>query len=173
MRLHPSSRYAVLLLAGLGISAGRPLSAADWPQWGGNDPGRNMYSSEKGLPDGFNPGEFDAKKDQYNLAASKNVKWIVKLGTQSYGNVAISGGKVFIGTNNDPPRDEKHRGDRSILMVFDEQTGEFLWQLVIPKLAAGKVNDWENLGLVSGPTVEGNRVYVATTRCEILCLSTD
>ena len=30
--------------------------AADWPQWGGNDPGRNMYSEVKGLPDSFEPG---------------------------------------------------------------------------------------------------------------------
>jgi outer membrane protein assembly factor BamB len=54
-----------------------------------------------------------------------------------------------------------------------EDTGEFLWQLVIPKLAAGKVNDWENLGLLSSPIVEGDRVYVVTTRCEVLCLSID
>ena len=27
--------------------------AADWPRWGGNDPGRNMYSPETGLPDHF------------------------------------------------------------------------------------------------------------------------
>jgi len=27
------------------------------------------------------------------------------------------------------------------------------------KLASGKVNDWESLGLLSSPTVEGDRVY--------------
>jgi outer membrane protein assembly factor BamB len=58
-------------------------------------------------------------------------------------------------------------------MVFDERTGEFLWQLVIPKLGTGKVNDWENLGLLSSPTVEGDRLYVVTTRCEVLCLTTE
>jgi outer membrane protein assembly factor BamB len=55
-------------------------------------------------------------------------------------------------------------------MVFDEKTGEFLWQLVVPKLASGKVNDWENLGLLSSPTVEGDRVYLVTSRCEVMCL---
>ena len=64
----------------------------------------------------------------------------------------------------------KHQGDRSILLCFDEKTGEFLWQLVVPKLASGKVNDWESLGLLSSPTVEGDRVYLVTSRCEVICL---
>ena len=79
-------------------------------------------------------------------------------------------GKVFIGTNNEPPRDPKHQGDRSILLCFDEKTGAFLWQLVVPKLASGKVNDWESLGLLASPTVEGDRVYLVTSRCEVICL---
>jgi outer membrane protein assembly factor BamB len=144
--------------------------AADWPQWGGNDPGRNMYSPEKGLPEKFDPGKFKKGTEDVDMATTKNVKWVGKLGSQSYGNVSVAGGKVFVGTNNDTPRDPKVQGDRSILMVFDEKTGDFLWQLVIPKLASGKVNDWENLGLLSSPTVEGDRVYIVTSRCEIMCL---
>src|SRR5437763_901724 len=104
------------------------------------------------------------------MSTTKNVKWVAKLGSESYGNVTVAGGKVFIGTNNDSPRDPQHQGDRSILMVFDEKTGEFLWQLVVPKLPSGKVNDWEYLGLLSSPTVEGDRVYLVTSRCEVMCL---
>ena len=141
--------------------------AEDWPQWGGRST-RNMYSAEKNLPDRFDPGKM--KGEEVDIATTKNVKWVAKLGTQSYGNATIAGGKVFVGTNNDSPRDPKHQGDRSILMVFDEKTGEFLWQLVIPKLISGKVNDWENLGLLSSPTVEGDRVYLVTSRCEVICL---
>jgi outer membrane protein assembly factor BamB len=58
-------------------------------------------------------------------------------------------------------------------MVFDEKTGQFLWQLVIPKLPSGKVNDWEALGLLSSPTIEGNRIYIVTSRCEVMCLDTE
>jgi outer membrane protein assembly factor BamB len=58
-------------------------------------------------------------------------------------------------------------------MCFDEKTGAFLWQLVVPKLASGKVNDWENLGLLSSPCVEANRVYLVTSRCEVMCLDTE
>ena len=53
------------------------------------------------------------------------------------------------------------------------KTGAFEWQLVVPKLGAGKVSDWEYLGICSSPAVEGNRVYVVANSCEILCLDTE
>jgi len=146
-----------------------PALANDWPQWGGR-PQRNMYSEEKGLPDKFEPGKLKSGTEEVDLGTTKNVKWVAKLGSQSYGNTTVAGGKVFVGTNNDSPRNKRDEGDRSIMMVFDEKTGAFLWQLVVPKLASGKVNDWENLGLLSSPTVEGDRVYLVTSRCEVICL---
>ena len=39
------------------------------------------------------------------------------------------------------------------MMVFDEKTGELLWQLVVPKLVSGKVNDWEGMGICASPTL--------------------
>jgi len=33
-------------------------SAADWPQWGGSDLGRNMVSGEKNLPDSNGSSKF-------------------------------------------------------------------------------------------------------------------
>src|SRR5687767_14751490 len=144
--------------------------AQDWPQWGGNDPGRNMYTPAKNLPTSFNPGKLKQGSEDIDMSATKNVRWAAKLGSQSYGNPVVANGKVYVGTNNETPRDKNHQGDRSILMVFDEKTGEFLWQLVVPKLASGKVNDWENLGLLCAPTVEGDHVYIVTSRCEVMCL---
>jgi outer membrane protein assembly factor BamB len=148
--------------------------AQDWPQWGGT-PARNMYFPAKGLPDHFakDPSgnlKLKAGTEEIDPASAVNLKWVAKIGSQSYGNVTIAKGKVFIGTNNEPPRDPRHLGDRSILMCFDEKTGELDWQLVVPKLASGKVNDWESLGLLSSPTIEGDRVYVVSSRCEVLCL---
>ena len=144
-------------------------SAQDWPQWGGRQM-RNMYANAKGLPEKIMPGQFKKASEEIDPATTKNVKWVSKIGSQSYGNVSVAGGKVFIGTNNENPRDPQHTGDRSILMCFDEKTGDFLWQLVVPKLKSGKVNDWESLGLLSSPTVEGDRVYIVTSRCEVMCL---
>jgi outer membrane protein assembly factor BamB len=146
--------------------------ASDWPQWGGQ-PVRNMYSGERGLPGALGEVKFKSGGDEIDTAAMKNLKWVAKLGSQSYGNVTVAGGKVFIGTNNDPARDPRHEGDRSILLCFDEATGKFLWQLVVPKLASGKVNDWESLGLLASPTVEGKYVYIVTSRCEVMCLDVE
>jgi outer membrane protein assembly factor BamB len=150
--------------------AGTASEAVDWPQWGGNDPGRNMYSPTKGLPSTFTPGSMKKGTEDIDMSTTKNVKWVAKLGSQSYGNATVANGRVYVGTNNESPRDPKHTGDRSILMCFDEKTGAFLWQLVVPKLKSGKVNDWESLGLLSSPTIEGDRIYLVTSRCEVMCL---
>jgi hypothetical protein len=88
-----------------------------------------MYSPETGLPDHFASSnnarvEFKPGTEEIETNNLPNVKWIAKVGSQSYGNVVVSGGKVFIGTNNENPRDPQHQGDRSILMCFDEKTGE-------------------------------------------------
>jgi outer membrane protein assembly factor BamB len=146
--------------------------AEDWPQWGGRDSGRNMFSAERGLPADFHVQLVPGSTDSYDLKKCRHVKWIAKLGSLSLASPCIAGGKVFIGTNNEPPRDPRDQGDRSILLCLDERTGDFLWQLVVPKLAAGKANDWESLGITSTPVIDGERVYIATTRCEVLCLTT-
>src|SRR5690606_23759739 len=167
------TRASLRLTLSTALACGLPLlslTAEDWPQWGGNDPGRNMYSPAKGLPDRFEPGKFKRGTEEVDLTTTKNVKWVGKLGSQTYGNPVVSQGKVLVGTNNESPRDPQHEGDRSVLYCLDEKTGDFLWQLVVPKLASGKVNDWEGLGLMSAPRVEGNRVYLVTSRCEVICL---
>jgi outer membrane protein assembly factor BamB len=129
-----------------------------------------MYSKAKGLPAAITPGEFKPNSEEIDLATTKNVKWVAKLGSQSYGNPVISQGVMLIGTNNASPRDARFKDDRSILYALRESDGTLLWQLTVPKLASGKVNDWEYLGLLSSPYVEGDRVYVVTSRCEVLCL---
>jgi outer membrane protein assembly factor BamB len=172
LRNPPQVKPALRLGASLVLSACSLVfsaAASDWPQWGGGEM-RNMYSPQRGLPDNFGKIDFKPGTEEVNTNAIKNLKWVAKLGSQSYGNVTVSGGKVFVGTNNEPPRDSRHQGDRSILKCFDEKTGEFLWQLVVPKLASGKVNDWECLGILASPTVEGDRVYIVTSRCEVMCL---
>src|SRR6266436_637247 len=35
---------------------------------------------------------------------AKNIKWVATLGNRSYGGPVISGGRIFIGTNNERPR---------------------------------------------------------------------
>ncbi len=134
--------------------------AGDWPMWGGT-PDRNMISTMKGLPT-----EWDVK-------TKKNVKWSARLGSQSYGNPVVADGKIFVGTNNENPRDPKQAGDRGVLMAFRESDGEFLWQQTHEKLASGRANDWPYQGVASSPIVEGKRLYYVTNRSVIYCLDTE
>jgi hypothetical protein len=55
-------------------------------------------------------------------------------------------------------------------MCFDEKTGAFLWQLVVPKIKTSVYWDWPNAGICSPATVEGNRVYLVSNRGEVMCL---
>ena len=157
----------ILLVCSL-LSSG--LEAADWPQWGGRD-ARNMVSAETGLPASFDPGKRGADGET-DMATTRNVKWVARLGTETYGNPTVAGGRVFVGTNNGAPRDPRLRGDRHVLMCFDEATGKFLWQFVGPKLrAVSNFNgDFNGLGVCSSPTVDGDRVYITTSRCDVVCL---
>jgi outer membrane protein assembly factor BamB len=133
------------------------LSAADQPHWG-QAWTRNMVSGERGLPADFDP------------RTSRNIKWVAKIGNETHSTPVISGGRVFIGTNNREPRDPKHQGDRGVLMCFEEATGKFLWQLVVPKREEDKYHDWPNCGISSPATVEGDRVYIVDNRGAVLCL---
>ena len=63
--------------------------------------------------------------------------------------------------------------DLGVLMCFDQPTGKFLYQTIFPKLAAGRVNDWPREGFCSTPTVEGDRMYYTSNRCEIVCAKID
>ena len=102
----------------------------------------------------------------------KNILWSAQLGSKAYGGPILSGGKVFVGTNNERPRNKEIKGDKGILMCFTESKGEFLWQLVHDKLEAGIVNDWDHEGICSGPVVEGNRIWYVSNRCEVVCATT-
>ena len=167
------ARHAALCLASVLVApAAVALPAGDWPQWGKTQ-SRNMACDEAGLPTDFAAGEFVGATDEIDLSTTRNVKWIAKLGSQSYGNPTVARGRVFVGTNNDSSRDERFKGDRSNVYCLDEETGELVWQLSIPKLGTGKVSDWEYLGIGSSPAVDGDRVYLVTNRCEVMCLDFD
>ncbi len=99
----------------------------------------------------------------------RNVKWSVRLGTDSFGGPVIAGGKIFVGTNNDAPRDKAITGDKGVLMCFRESDGKFLWQAVHNKLPNPDANDYPKQGVASTPCVDGNRLYYVSNRCELIC----
>ena len=156
--LLPALALVALPMAATHTRAAGP--SGDWPMWGGT-PIRNMVSDMKGLP------------VTWDIQSKKNVRWMAALGSQSYGNPVVSGGKVFLGTNNEGLRDPKQAGDRGVLMAFGEKDGAFLWQITHEKLASGRANDWPYQGVASSPLVEGDRLYYVSNRCELLAVDTE
>ncbi|MHB8898394.1 MAG: outer membrane protein assembly factor BamB family protein [Thermoguttaceae bacterium] len=154
------------------------LRGADWPRWCGHTDG-NMISWEKGLPDSFEPGRKDPKGDSIDLATTRKVRWVAKLGSNAYGNPTVSQGRVFVGTD-DLLLAEDSRFDRTkggLLRCFSEKTGELLWQLATPVRTKGLhpkiLFGHQHLGICSSPTVEGDRVYIVGSRGDVLCLDVE
>jgi len=152
---HSKSTITIFLIL---VLLALPLVSQDWPMWGGT-PQRNMSSSVKNLP------------STWDLKTKKNIKWKVELGSTSYGNPVVADGKVFLGTNNENPKNPEITGDKGVLMCFRESDGKFLWQAVSDKLDSAY--DWPEQGVCSSPAVEGKRLYYVTNRGELVCLDTE
>src|SRR5688572_20331700 len=150
----------ILLTAAVGSLALASDPGTEWPMWGGTAD-RNMVSNMKGLP------------TTWDVKTKKNVKWVADVGSQTYGNPVVAGGIVYVGTNNEAARDPNIKGDKGILMAFRESNGEFLWQAVHDKLAAGRANDWPFQGICSSPLVENGIVYYVSNRGEVVAVDAD
>lgn len=163
-------------LSGCGSAIGDEpvLEAKEWPQWGGSSL-RNNHPLGVSLPESWKPGRFDRRSGQWDPSSSENVRWVAQLGSQTYGNPVVAGGKVFVGTNNGAGYLERFPAelDLGCLLCFDLATGEFLWQHSSQKLASGRVHDWPLQGICSTPLVEGNRLWFVTSRGEVRCLDTE
>jgi outer membrane protein assembly factor BamB len=133
-----------------------------------------MVSTEKGLPASFVPGEKKADGSGIDLATTRNVRWVVRLGNDTYSSPVVADGRVYIGTNDVRIGDPKYKSTTGgLLLCLDEATGKVLWRLVMPmtekKHKSSKFDDMD-LGLCSSVTVEGDRVYLVTSRNEVVCL---
>ena len=124
----------------------------------GNTPSRNMVSGETGLV-----SEWDA-------STGSNVLWSQPVGSQAYGGPTVANGRVYIGTNNEGRLDPAIEGDKGVVMAFDSTSGDFLWQMVHPKLSSGRVNDWPLQGVCSTAFMEGDRIYYVSNEAHIVCL---
>lgn len=142
---------------------GAPAEAAQVMNlWGGSLSRNLVNTTDRNIPE-----EWNTEPDQL-----QNVLWSVDLGSKAYGGPIVAGGKIFIGTNNGKPRDPAIKGDKGVMMVFEERTGKFLYQIVFDKLAGGRVNDWPEEGICSAPVVDGDKFYFVSNRCEVICAQT-
>lgn len=150
------------------------LPPRGWPQWGGSSL-RNNVAVGRGIPVAWEAGNFDAATGRLRSGALKNVAWIARLGSQTYGSPVVADGRVFIGTNNSAGYLKRYPADVDLgcLLCFEAATGKFMWQHSSEKLPGGRVHDWPLQGVCSTPLVEGDRLWFVTNRGEVVCLDID
>ncbi|MEK6796017.1 MAG: PQQ-binding-like beta-propeller repeat protein [Spirochaetota bacterium] len=139
--------------------------AEDYPQWGRTHD-RNMISPEKNLPDAISV-HFGSNGIIKRL--STNFLWAAPVGYYTFGNPTVADGRLFIGTSRYKPTTAKYAGDRGVLTCLDAMTGQFVWQISIPRYGSGGFLSEYPLGMCSPPTVENGRVYFAGYNAEIIC----
>src|SRR5262245_15354933 len=77
---------------------------------------------------------------EWDLKSGKNIRWSIPLGSNSFGSPVVSGGKVFVGTDNGNAYLRRYPAtvDLGVLLCIRESDGEFLWQASSEKLPAGR-----------------------------------
>ena len=170
----PVASASANLPAAVDKSANAKIVRGDWAQWGGTSYRNNTPIGEN-VPIDWAVGEFDRKTGEWNPETARNIKWVVPIGSQSYGNPVVAKGQVYVGTNNGYGWLERYPGriDLGCLIAFRESDGEFLWQDSSEKLPTGRVHDWELQGICCAPLVEGQRLWYVTSRGEVKCLDTE
>jgi outer membrane protein assembly factor BamB len=152
------------------------LAKGDWNQWQGSSLRNNVpVVDPETVPLEWAPGEFDRNTGAWDPTKSKNVKWVMQMGSQTYGNPVVAGGKVYVGTNNTAGYLKRYSADVDLgcLIALDEESGKFLWQHCSEKLPTGRVHDWPLMGICCSPLVEGDKLWFVTSRGEVKCLDTE
>ena len=148
------------------------IQSGDWAQWGGTSY-RNNTPRATGIPIDWSVGRLDRETGTWS--GQKNIKWVSPVGSQTYGNPVVSGGRILVGTNNSGGYLPRYAAnvDLGVLLCFDEATGEFLWQHSSEKLSTGRVHDWPLQGICSAPYIEEDRVWFVSSRGKVICLDLD
>ena len=150
------TRQFLFVIASL-LATNLSVSAQDIAMFG-NTPSRNMVSDETNV------------LSEWDVATGENVLWSQPVGSQAYGGPVVANGRVYVGTNNEGRRDPAIEGDKGVVMAFESTSGDFLWQMVHPKLTSGRVNDWPLQGVCSTAFMEGDRIYYISNEAHIVCL---
>ena len=124
------------------------IVAGDWSQWGGTSY-RNNVPVGTNIPTSWAIGSFDRKTYEWNSEGSENIKWVARVGSQTYGNPVSAAGKIYVGTNNSAGYLARYPAavDLGCMICFDAKDGSFLWQHSSEKLSTGRVHDWPLQGI--------------------------
>jgi HEAT repeat protein/outer membrane protein assembly factor BamB len=108
----------------------------------------------------------------WNATTGRNVVWSVGLGHETFGRPVVVGDTVYVGTDNERPRNPGYRDEAGVLMAFDAKDGRFLWQDVAPRVERG-LREFLLPSTTSAPYVEGSRLFYVTAECQLRCLDTE
>lgn len=166
------------LVLSLALVCSQAWAESDGPkqtaQMGGSS-ARNNVAHGKNIPTQWEVGSFDRKTGDWKSESAKNIKWVARLGSQTYGTPIVAGSKVFCATNNGAGRLERFSAkiDLGCLLCLSSSNGCFRWQYSCKKLAAGRTIDWPLQGICSSPLIEGDRLWVVDSRGCVVCLDAD
>jgi outer membrane protein assembly factor BamB len=122
----------------------------------GRTPSRNAVSPEKNPP------------LTWDLATGTNVRWKSRTGTNTHTEPVVSDGLVWIGANN-ANSSQSRSNDVAVLLCFRERDGKLLYTYVSPRKGT-RNEDWPDSPLGCSPFIEGDRLWFATNRNEVVCL---
>lgn len=110
----------------------------------------------------------------FDVESGKNIKWVAKLGSQTYGSPVIAGGQIYVGTNNGNGYLKRFptKVDLGCLLCFRQSDGRFLWQYSATKLPTGRVHDWPLQGICSVPLIEERKMWFVSNQGKVVCLDT-
>jgi outer membrane protein assembly factor BamB len=150
----------------------------------GDDNGRGAGTVPEGAPAGLTMFGGTVSRNMVNTTDKnipaewsvqegklKNVKWVAKIGSKSYGGPVVAAGQVYVATNNESPRNPLVKGDKGIVMCFRAADGKFLWQAVhdFPRTIDQEAR---NEGIASTPAIEDGRLYYVSNASEVVCADT-
>jgi HEAT repeat protein/outer membrane protein assembly factor BamB len=178
-------------LAALTEAANDPAmrAEAEWAlrQIAGVAPGANAASSARpeegeikaaavlsGLATSGTPEAAGGKggpPEDWDINTGRNIVWSVGLGNETFGRPVVSGGVVYVGTDNGRKRNQACQGECGLLLAFRATDGALLWQDAAPRVNRG-TGDFLLPSTTGGPLVEGDRLYYVTAECQLRSLDT-
>jgi outer membrane protein assembly factor BamB/HEAT repeat protein len=109
--------------------------------------------------------------EDWDIKTGRNIAWSVGLGSETFGRPVVSGGVVYVGTDNGRKLNQACQDECGVLLAFRATDGAFLWQDAAPRVNRG-TDDFLLPSTTGGPHVEGDRLYYVTAECQLRSLDT-